>query len=262
MKNRRDFIKTTLTASGALWLGSYGKTKAAGVLPSKGDIMAIAAHPGDGFFTMAAAVASQTALGAKGKFLSLSLGERGHSTILPPEYGQMQQEAAVKAATKLGAEAAFLSYADGEVPFNEEASLKVCDEIRRFKPSIVITHWKGSWHKDHRNCHQVVEDAIFYAGLKTLKRDHEAHYASQLFYAENWEDMDYFKQDTYLDITGVFSPWVEACSLFPMWRGETGFRYHHYYQSLATMRGCLSGFTHAVALMSPAGQQVRKLKTL
>jgi LmbE family N-acetylglucosaminyl deacetylase len=49
--------------------------------------MAIAAHPGDGMFTMGAAVAQHVHDGGKGIFLSLSLGERGSNTIPTPEYG-------------------------------------------------------------------------------------------------------------------------------------------------------------------------------
>jgi hypothetical protein len=47
-----------------------------------------------------------------------------------------------------------------------------------------------------------------------------------------------------------------------MWRGETGFRYHDYYRSLAVLRGCLAGFQYAVALMSPAEQREQRVRAL
>jgi len=83
-----------------------------------------------------------------------------------------------------------------------------------------------------------------------------------LFFADNWEDAEGFAADTYLDITPVFDQWLEACAVFPMWRGETGFRYNDYYRSLAVERGCLSGFTYAVALMSPPEQLIRHVHAL
>jgi LmbE family N-acetylglucosaminyl deacetylase len=256
--NRRTFIKNSLAISaGMVALNSPAVMATTSEAKS---ILAIAAHPGDGMFSMGATVAQQIAKGGIGTFLSLSLGERGHSSIPPEEYGQMQVEAMDTAAHSLGAETAYLDYPDAEIPFNEEASLLVCDEIRRLKPSIILTHWEGSWHKDHRHCYQIVQYAHFYAGLKTLTRDYPAHYAPQLYFAENWEDMEDFQQDTYLDISEVNRQWLSACAHFPMWRGETGFRYNDYYSSLAVMRGCLSGFSHAVALMSGEGQRVRKLK--
>ncbi len=70
--------------------------------------------------------------------------------------------------------------------------------------------------------------------------------------------MTNFQPEIYLDISAVYDRWVEACSHFPMWRGETGFRYNDYYRSLAVLRGCLSGFRYAVALMpSPEQRELR-----
>ena len=224
--------------------------------------MAIAAHPGDALFTMGAAVAAEIAQGGRGIFLSLLLGERGSPTIPPAKYGAMQREATEKAASVLGAEADFLSYPDAEIPFTDEASLTVADRIRNFKPAVVVTHWSGSWHKDHQTCHALVRDAIFYAGLASLERALPAHSVAKLVFAENWEDVTNFLPDTYLDISAVYNKWVKGCSVFPMWRGETGFRYNDFYQSLAVARGCLGGFQYAVALMSPPDERTERIRTL
>ena len=225
-------------------------------------IMAIAAHPGDGFFTMGATVAQHIRNGGRGVFLSLSLGERGHPSLSPQAYGATQREASERAAKILRAETAFLSYPDAEVPWNEEANFAVCDQIREFKPQIVVTHWSGSWHKDHQNCHAIVRDAVFYAGLPAIARKLPAHTVQSLFFADNWEDATNFQPDTYLDVSPAYEDWVKACEAFPMWRGETGFRYNDYYRSLAVMRGCLSGFQYATALMSSAEERVRHVKSL
>jgi N-acetylglucosamine malate deacetylase 1 len=226
--------------------------------------MAIAAHPGDGMFTMGAAVAQQIERGGAGVLLSLSLGEKGAPRNVPvQQYGDMQRTATQKAVQLLNAEAVFLSYADAEIPFNEESTLKVCDAIREFKPEILITHWSGSWHKDHRNCHLIVSDALFYAALETLVRSRPAHSVSKVLYAENWEDASSFVPDTYFDIEQVYENWLQACDFYPMWRGQTGFfRYNDYYRSLSVMRGCLSGFKHAVALMSDPSQRIQRPQSL
>jgi len=225
------------------------------------NVMAIAAHPGDTFFAMGAPVAVATHFGGQGSLLSLSLGEKGSPTISTEQYGVMQREAAQKGAAIIGAKALFLTYPDGEIRINEEAKFAVCDLIRQHKPSTIVTHWKGSWHKDHRACYDIVDDAIFYAGLPSLVRKEPAHAVRKVFYADNWEDATGFSADTYLEITPVFESWTNACSAFPMWRGETGFRYNDYYGSLAIARGCLSNFRQAVALMSPAEQRVQHIRT-
>ncbi len=230
----------------------------------KSKIMAIAGHPGDAIFTMGAAVAQHIHDGGSGLFLSLTLGEKGAPRNIPvKEYGEMQRTATEKAAKMLGAECLLLTYPDAELPGNEEVALTVCDQIRRYQPSIVITHWSGTWHKDHLHCHLIVNDAIFYADLGTLDRQLPAHSVEKLYYAENWEDPTNFQADVYLDIGAVFDKWMEACDAYPMWRGQTGFfRYNDYYRSLAVMRGCLAKCNYAVALMRDPYQRTVNVKSL
>ncbi len=270
MSTRRDFLKevglgtTAFAVAGELPQAMPGRpsssAEAAGGQPSS--IMAIAAHPGDGFFAMGAPVALQAHGGAHAVFLSLTLGEKGSATIAPAQYGHLQREASERAAQMLKAQTEFLEYPDGELPASEEAKIAVCDLIRKHKPGVIVTHWRGSWHKDHRACYEIVNEAIFYAGLPALARKDPAHSVRELFFADNWEDATGFNPDTYLDITPVFEAWMQACNAFPMWRGETGFRYNDYYGSLAVERGCLSGYTKAVALMSPPEQRTRRLHKL
>jgi N-acetylglucosamine malate deacetylase 1 len=225
-------------------------------------VMAIAAHPGDAFFAMGAPVALATHLGGQGFLVSFSLGEKGSSTIPPARYGALQQEAANKAAALLGATALFLHYDDGAIPDNDEAAFALCDFIRQYQPGIVVTHWKGSWHKDHRACHEIVNNAIFYAALPGFVRQHPAHTVKSLYFADNWEDASDFSADTYLDITAVYDQWMNACAVFPMWRGENGFRYNDYYSSRAIECGCLSGSRQAISLMSPAEQRIQHMRFL
>ncbi len=225
------------------------------------NVLVIAAHPGDAFFAMGAIVAVATHLKGTGYLLSLSLGERGSAKIPAEQYGRSQQQASEKAASALGAKALFLHYPDGEIPINDEAKFAVCDVIRQCRPSTIVTHWKGSWHKDHRACYEIVQDAVFYAGLPAIVRQQPAHNVRKLYFASNWEDAVSFSADTYVDISPICDDWLNACSMFPMWKGENGFRYNDYYSSMAIAQGCLSNFKRAVALMSPEEQRVRNIPT-
>jgi LmbE family N-acetylglucosaminyl deacetylase len=265
LHTRRRFLETIGLGAGALQAAQMpGRPTAAGseTQPAHSNIMAIAAHPGDAFFAMGAPVALEASLGGHAVLLSLSLGERGSASIPTARYGAMQRESAERAARMLGAQAAFLTWPDGEISVHDEVKFAVCDMIRQYKPAIVVTHWRGSWHKDHRSCYDLVNDAVFYAGLPAIARKDPAHSAAKTFYADNWEDADGFRADTFLDITPVFDRWIEACAAFPMWLGENGFRYSDYYRGLAMERGALSGSRYAVALMSPAEQLVRRVRSL
>lgn len=262
--NRRSFAQSVGSAA-ILSAIPISSALAQGTAASRtAKVMAVAAHPGDGMFTMGAVLAQQIERGGTGLLLSLSLGERGAPKNIPvQQYGELQRAATENAARLIGAEAIFFAYPDAEIPFNEESSLRVCDAIREHRPDVVITHWSGSWHKDHQNCHLIVRDAIFYAGLETLSRSLPAHAVSKIFYPENWEDAANFVPDTYIDIDSVYEKWMQACDCYPMWRGQTGFfRYNDYYSSLSVMRGCLSGSRHAVTLMSDVNQRSQHLQSL
>lgn len=262
--DRRTFAQSL---GGAAMLSRFPATSGwaqASATARPGRVMAIAAHPGDALFTMGATVAQQIARGGSGVFVSLSQGEKGAPKHIPvTQYGAMQRAATDKATQLLGATAVILDYRDAEIPYDEQSALRVCDVIREHKPDVVITHWSGSWHRDHRACHEIVRDALFYADLGTLARARPPHTVSKTYYAENWEDATNFAPDTYVDIEQVFEKWMQACDFYPMWRGQTGFfRYNDYYGSLAVMRGCLSHFKHAVALMSDENQRTRRAQSL
>lgn len=266
---RREFLKDAgLGAAAVSVAGPQNKempgrpSQGAGGTAGPASIMAVAAHPGDAFFSMGAPVALQAHLGGQAVFLSLSLGEKGSATIPPAKYGEMQRAASENAATMLGAHAEFLHYPDGEIPADDAAKFAVCDMIRKYKPDVIVTHWRGSWHKDHRACYKIVDDAVFYAALPAITRALPAHAVGRIYFNDNWEDAKGFKADTYLDITTVFEAWRKACAVFAMWRGENGFRYDDYYGSLAVARGCVGGSKFAVALMSPAEQLTQRLQAL
>ncbi len=231
-------------------------------VPAGSTVMSIAAHPGDAFFAMGAPIAQHIHNGGRGVFVSLTLGEKGSPTIPAPRYGAMQRGASERTARALGAHVTLLTYPDGFVPFNDAVCTAVSDLIRKYTPAVVITHWKGSWHKDHRNCYRVVRDALFYAALPAIVRKLPAHSVDKIYFAENWEDAKGFQADTYLDITDSCERWLKACGLFPMWRGETGFLYDKYYGSRAVSNGCLSGFQRAVALMSNSEELTRRVSQL
>jgi len=270
--SRRDFL--ALASTGAFALSAPKIVSQDPQLPGRppntsfgsqdrvfSNVLVIAAHPGDAFFAMGAPAAVATHSGGQASFLSLSLGERGSASIPVQQYGSLQQQAAEKAAAMLKSKALFLHYPDGEIPVTEGAKFAVCDVIRQCKPSVIVTHWKGSWHKDHRACCEIVQDAVFYAGLPAIVRKDPAHNAKKLYYACNWEDAVGFAADTYLEITPVCEQWLNACALFPMWRGENGFRYNDYYSSMAVAHGCLSNFKRAVALMSSEEQRILSIPT-
>ena len=228
---------------------------------SKVHIMAVGAHCADVEVASGLLIAKYTMAGHKATIVHLSPGEKGHRTLPPEEYAKQKIEEAHKAAEILKADVRFLPYKDAEIP-STTSETTLADIIREVRP-VIVTHWKGSIHKDHTACHHIVEDARFYAALPAIKRELPAHGVWSVFYSENWEDMHEFEVDTYVDVTDAFDVWVEACNQYELLRGGiSSFRYMDYYKALATMRGCLAGYKYAVGLMRPKGAHVTRLPHL
>lgn len=231
--------------------------------PEPGTLMVIGAHAGDAENMAAAAVLKHTRAGHQALVVHLTLGEAGHPRLSLAAYAEQRKAEVQEAARRMGARATWLSYRDGLLPRTDEVKLEVCDAIRRERPTAVITHWKGSLHKDHVATHEIVRDAIFYAALPAIERDWPAHRVGALYFAENWEDMDGFRADVYLDASDVWEEYLEVLRSHELMRGGiSAFRYLEYYDALGTVRGCLAGFRKAVALMVPTGSWVRRLEYL
>lgn len=197
-----------------------------------------------------AAVLKHVDAGWKAVMVHMTPGEKGHLKLSPEEYKVIKDEEAVNAAKLLGAESVMMPWPDGELPVNEEVQMALGDVIREHKPTIILTHWKGSFHRDHNNTHHNVLASLFYAGLKAFKREHEPHRPQKVYFAENWEDMEDFRPEIYLDTTDVFDRYIEAIHAYSLFRKEVvPFRYEQWYRGASEMRGAEAGFDRAVALM-------------
>lgn len=222
-------------------------------------IMVVSGHCGDGEVMAGGIVAKYTKNGHKASIVHLTAGEKGHKTLSPEEYARQKRKEAQAAAEVLGADVYFLPYKDAELPVNDQVKFELADLIRQVKPTIILTHWKESIHKDHTNTSLIAEDARFYAALPAIKRELPAHGAWGFFYCENWEDPYGYEPDIYVDISDVFDVYVEAMNQYELFRGGiSSFRYIDYYKALAVMRGCLANCQYAQTLMRPRGAGVQK----
>ncbi|HHY10341.1 MAG TPA: PIG-L family deacetylase [Firmicutes bacterium] len=225
----------------------------------KHKIMVVGAHAGDAEIMAGALVAKYTQAGHEAVLVHLTPGEKGHRTMSPEDYAEQKIEEGHKAAAVLGAKAVFLPYKDAELPVNDEVKYALADLIRAEKPTIMITHWHGSIHKDHEAAYHIVQDAIFYAALPSIKRELPAHGCYTQYFAENWEDPEGFEVDTYVDITDSYDRWLKGAQEYELFAGQiSSFRYLDYYKALAVMRGCLANCKYAVGLMRPKGAKVSK----
>ena len=213
-------------------------------------ILAVGAHAADMELSAGAILAHQAKLGDRVVMLHLTLGEGGNPKMSPSEYAAQKRREATAAARALGAEALFAPYADALLPNDEDARTYVADVIRQVKPNYLITHWKNSLHKDHRNTYAIVTDAVLLAEVETLKTDHPAYRGVRgVYYADNWEDAEGFKPYLSVDVSDAFEQWKQAIHEYEMVRGGISpFAYFDYYTSHLREIGALAGRKYAAAL--------------
>ncbi len=221
-------------------------------------ILAIGAHAGDVELTSGPLLVHQHLHGDRVVILHLTLGEGGNPKMAPEEYAAQKKKEALAAAQAIGAEVIFAPYRDGELPDNDEARRYVADVIRTVQPSLVITHWRESMHKDHVAANHIVRDAVLLASLPAVKTDHPAWRGVRaVWYADNWEDATGFEPYVYVDVSDAMDKWREAVTQYEFVRGGISpFRYLDYYTALATVRGAIAGKRQAVAFdVDPEGKR-------
>lgn len=221
-------------------------------------ILAIGAHAGDAELTMGPLLAAEHTRGTRVVILDLTLGERGHPTLNADQYGAQKRREAINVATGIGAELEIGPYHDAEIPNDESARKYVASVIRRVKPTLVLTHWKQSIHRDHSATSAIVQDAILLAALPDIAGvEGKPHRGVSLWYAENWEDATGFTPYIYMAVDSAsWTKWKTAVSNFEFARGETGYPYIEYYDALGRVRGIESRKGLAITFdLEPTGKR-------
>jgi LmbE family N-acetylglucosaminyl deacetylase len=205
-------------------------------------VLAIGAHAGDMELTCGALLLKESQRGDRVVVFHLTLGERGNPAISPEKYAEQKKDEAKAAAAALGAEVIFGPYHDGELPNDDAARRYVAGIIRQVRPTLIITHWRKSMHKDHSATSAIVNDAVLLASFDGWRG------VRAVWYAENWEDAEAFVPYVYVDVTGTIPKWRDAVSKYEFVRGGiSSFAYLDYYTALATLRGAEAHKGHAVA---------------
>ncbi|WLD93816.1 PIG-L deacetylase family protein [Alkalihalobacillus sp. AL-G] len=222
-------------------------------------IVVLGAHCGDAEIQAGAIAHKYVQAGHKATFVHLTAGEKGNPPgISVEDYRNQKIREAEKAVAVLGAESITLDYKDAELTFDEEIVTRVAALMRELKPNVVITHWEKSIHPDHALCPRIVQAAQLKAGLPGFELDGTpAHYYG-IYHSENWEDMEGYVPDIFIDVSDEFESYLEALSQYWFIKNSTSFRYYDYYQALGTVRGCVNRTKYAQTLKYPTGLNVRK----
>lgn len=129
------------------------------------DILAFAAHPDDIELSCSGTLMKHIADGKKVGIIDLTQGELGSRGTVETRYSEAQEASMI-----MGIDVRVnLKMADGFFEINEENKRLIIEQIRRFKPSIVLANAVEDRHPDHGRAAQLVSEACFLAGLRKIE---------------------------------------------------------------------------------------------
>lgn len=169
------------------------------------DLLAIAAHRDDVELTCAGTLLKAVDQGRRTGILDLTAGETGTRGS-----AALRAEEAERAARILGVtERRNAGLPDAHLHNSDEARRVVVEQIRHFRPRVVILPYPVGRHPDHRVASELARDACFLAGLAKYDAAGEPHRPHKILYALAYRE-DPVKPTFVVDITEQMARKMEA----------------------------------------------------
>lgn len=174
------------------------------------DILALAAHPDDVELSCSGIMLAHAAQGYQTGIVDFTRGELG--TRGTPETRKAEAAAAAKI---LGVKAREnLGFADGFFANDQAHQLAVIQQIRRFRPEILLVNAPKDRHPDHGRASELSVTANFLSGLKKIEtfwegQPQEAWRPKKLFH---YIQSDYLEPSVLVDISDFWEQ--KAASIY------------------------------------------------
>lgn len=172
------------------------------------DILAFAAHPDDLELAASGTVLKHIKAGKKVGVVDLTQGELGSRGS-----AEIRHLEAEKASGIMGLSCRDnLKMADGFFEHSKENLIKIIEQIRHYRPEIVLMNAIDDRHPDHGRASKLVSEACFLAGLRRI----ETSYEDKIQEAYRPKNVYHYIQDRYIkpdfviDITEFYDQKIEA----------------------------------------------------
>lgn len=189
-------------------------------------VLVFSAHAADFCSRSGGTLAKYADGGSAVRVVALTYGERGESGELwrsdpdlsLDEVKAVRHREAEAAAQVLGVGIRFLDWDDYPLFVDAERLLRLVDEIREWRPDILLTHWTSDeLNQDHQVTAAAVIRACSCAGAPGLKRERPpTRYPSVFFFESGIPQTEFngFNPDTYVDVTETFPRKLQALGEF------------------------------------------------
>jgi LmbE family N-acetylglucosaminyl deacetylase len=163
-------------------------------------VLAVIAHPDDEFLcagTLARAAADGAAIG----ICVLCRGDKGQPDPPVDDLAAVRQREMRASAAVVGAELFEGGFSDGALFDSPETRLAVTELYRRFRPTLVLAHWSGDYHADHRAASAIAEAATWFAASAGQKTASQALAQPPSLWWMDTVNMQSFEPQMYVDIS-------------------------------------------------------------
>ena len=179
-------------------------------------VMAIVAHPDDAEFSSAGTLAKFAKEGKRVYIVVCTAGNKGSPDpeMKDEDLAALREKEQLAASAELGiTETIFLRNPDGELYPTLDFRKQIVEQLRRYRPDVVITHdpWRPyALHPDHRAVGITVADAVYPTARDAIY--FPEHYQAGLLPWKVGEIWFYGaeKPDRYIDISETFPQKIAA----------------------------------------------------
>lgn len=176
------------------------------------DILAIGAHPDDVELSAAGTLIKAKKAGKKIGIIDLTRGELGSRGSAESRDEEAQVSAEIlqlDARVNLGLE-------DGFFKNSKENQLKLIEQIRTFRPEVVLINAVSDRHPDHGKGGILAKEACFLSGLRKIQTSHNSqmHQAWRPKAVYHYIQDYYMKPDLVVDISEEVDQKIKAIQAF------------------------------------------------
>lgn len=126
-------------------------------------VLAVVAHPDDAELLCAGTLGRAKGDGAVVGVCVMCRGDKGQPAQPVEDLAAVRRGEAAEAAGVLGAELLTAAAPDGELMDTPAYRAETTELLRRFRPTLVLAHWGGDYHPDHRAASALAEAATWFA---------------------------------------------------------------------------------------------------
>lgn len=185
-----------------MWLPPWFRAKEETVRLSFVDerVLAVVAHPDDAELLCAGTLARGRADGAAIGVCVLCRGDKGRSAMAPKNLAAVRAREMRRATRRLGSRLFLGGYPDGRLADAPGSRRRLVEILRRFQPTLILAHWPGDYHADHRAASQLAEAASWFCASRGHRTRSPAMPAAPALWWMDTLGMTGFEPGFYVDV--------------------------------------------------------------